>query len=125
MRRKSFGSLSVTLAGTASAAAASASSPNVALRLLAAWLTTPSRTVISAAGTFQRLAAADTSMARAVAPVWRSWSHELAMAVLPPVPCIGPKARLLKRLASAGAPSTFTCGQAASSSSATMVARPV
>ena len=33
--------------------------------------------------------------ARAVAPAWRICSHELAMAVLPPVPCAGPQNRLL------------------------------
>jgi hypothetical protein len=65
------------------------------LRPLAAWCSTPSATVISAAGTFQRFAAADTSMARAVAPVWRIWPQELAIAVLPPVPWAPPKNRLL------------------------------
>ena len=88
-------------------------------------MTTPSRTVTSVPGTCQRLAAAATSMARAVAPAARIWPQELAIAVLPPVPCAEPQNRLLYRLASAGAPSTRTVFQSASSSSASIVARPV
>jgi len=68
MRVKSFGSFSVTVAGSGRAAAASASSPKPAVRPLGAWLTTPAMMVIDSAATFQRPAAASTSMARAVAP---------------------------------------------------------
>jgi hypothetical protein len=67
----------------------------VARRPLGGCATTPESTVISAAGTCQRCAAAATSMARAVAPARRSCSQELAMLLLPPVPCAGPQARLL------------------------------
>ncbi len=48
---------------------------------------------ISPAGTFQACAAADTSIARAVAPAVRYWRYELAIADDPPVPCM-PNARL-------------------------------
>ncbi len=46
-------------------------------------------------GTPHFVAAAERSIARAVAPAFRSWAHELAMALLPPVPCTGPQKRLL------------------------------
>ena len=82
---KSFGSLSVTCAGGAIAAAFDASSPNVARRPDGAWDTTPRSTVISEAGTLHSRAAASTSMARAVAPARRIWFQESAIAVLPPV----------------------------------------
>jgi len=42
-------------------------------------------TVIWSAGTFQRLAAACTNIARAAAPALRSCSHELEIADEPPV----------------------------------------
>ncbi|MNN69007.1 hypothetical protein D3C81_1847570 [compost metagenome] len=95
IRVKSFGDLSFTSSGTGCRAAASASSPKPALRPEAAWLTTPLLTEISCADTFHCSAAAATSMARALAPALRICSKELAMAELPPVPCMGPKARLL------------------------------
>ncbi len=47
------------------------------------------------------------------------------MDVLPPVPCIGPQARLLYRATSVGAASMRICDQSASSSSARRVASPV
>jgi len=47
-----------------------------------------------AGSTFQARAAAPTSMARAAAPASRICLKELAMAVLPPVPCM-PMARFL------------------------------
>src|SRR5690606_39477601 len=56
-----------------------------------AWLTTPWLTVICEAGTLQRVAAACTSMARAVAPARRIGSQKAATVVLPPVPCIMPR----------------------------------
>jgi len=92
---KSRGSLRATLAGGVCRAAAGASSPKVARRPLAACVSTPRSTVIPPAGTCHACAAAATSMARAVAPARRSCSQELAIAVLPPVPCTGPHARLL------------------------------
>lgn len=49
--------------------------------------------VSSLAGTCQRAAAADTSMARAFAPASRNCCHEFAIAELPPVPCSLPNAR--------------------------------
>ncbi|MCY1367471.1 hypothetical protein D9M68_762480 [compost metagenome] len=92
---KSSGDLSLTSFGSGWRAAASANSPKPACLPDAAWLTTPLLTLISAAGTCHCSAAAATSMARALAPALRICSKELAMAELPPVPCIGPKARLL------------------------------
>jgi hypothetical protein len=92
---KSLGSFRVTLAASGCAAALPASSPKLACRREAAWLSTPRSTTISAAGTFHSAAAAATSMARAVAPAWRSCIQEFAIALLPPVPWIVPKARLL------------------------------
>ncbi|MDT4864515.1 hypothetical protein FQZ97_992790 [compost metagenome] len=92
---KSLGSLSLTCCGTGCSAAALASSPKLACLPEAACLSTPSATAISCADTRQRWAAAATSMARAVAPALRNCSQELAMALLPPVPCTGPQRRLL------------------------------
>ena len=88
------GSFGVTLDGAGIAAASCASSPKFALRPDECD-TTPAATVTVSACTFQRLAAAATSIARAVAPAVRSWSHEFAIAVEPPVPCAGPHIRLL------------------------------
>jgi hypothetical protein len=95
MSLKSLGSLSRTSAGTPSRAAAFASWPKLAWRLEAECITAPSLTLTSSSGTFHCFAAAATSMARAEAPALRSCSHELAIAVLPPVPCVGPQNRLL------------------------------
>ena len=81
-----MGSFSATFCGTGSFAASSASSPKRALRLEAAWRTTPFSTVTDEAGTDQRAAAVATSMARAAAPAMRSSSQLLATAVEPPVP---------------------------------------
>jgi hypothetical protein len=95
--RKLPGSLSFTSCGTLSRAAAPASSPKLACFPCPACASTPSVTVISPAGTFQALAAAATSMARAVAPAWRSCIQEFATAVEPPVPWtlpFGSKAKL-------------------------------
>jgi hypothetical protein len=103
---KSFGSFSATSFGTGRLDALPASSPNVASRLLGACETTPRSTVRLAGVTFHSAAAAATSMARAVAPALRNCIHELAIAELPPVPCIVPNIRLAYLLASAGADST-------------------
>ena len=87
--------MGVASAGTGSVAAVAASSPKVALRFDAACETVPAFTTSVFAGTFQRCAAAATSIARAVAPALRNCSQELAMAVDPPVPCAGPQNVLL------------------------------
>ena len=58
----------------------------------------PFETVISEAGTDHFSAAAVTSIARAAAPALRSWNQELATAVEPPVPWIGPISRLFVEL---------------------------
>src|SRR5258706_1244185 len=120
---KRLGSLSLTSAGTFCFAASLASWPKVAF--FSFQEITPFATRISETGACHFSAAAATSIARATAPALRSCSHELASAVLPPVPCAGPHRRLLYFAASAGAPSTRTCDQSASSSSATSVGRPV
>ena len=84
----------MTSAGTACLAAALASSPNVAC-LPPGPVTTPFFTLTDLASTFQRWAAAATSIARAAAPAWRYWMNELASDDEPPVPCAGPHERLL------------------------------
>src|SRR5260221_659482 len=120
---KRLGSLSFTSAWTFCFAASLASWPKVAF--FSFQEITPFETRISEAGACHFSAAAATSIARATAPALRSCSHELASAVLPPVPCAGPHSRLLYFAASAGAPSTRIWLQSASSSSATSVGRPV
>src|SRR5689334_16409031 len=67
-------------------------------------------------------------MVRAVAPAWRNCIQELATAVEPPVPCtlpFGSKAKLPYIGTFAGALSTRIWLHDASSSSATIVGRPV
>ena len=88
---KSFGSFSVTCAGGGSAAAFDASSPKVARRPDAGMRHHAARDGDLRRRDLPLAAAAATSIARAVAPAWRSCSHEFAIAVLPPVPCTGPK----------------------------------
>jgi hypothetical protein len=92
---KSFGSFSLTSAGTGCLPAASASSPKPAFLPLAACDTTPAFTADLAGRHLPLLGGRATSMARAVAPARRICSNELAIAVLPPVPCAGPQNRLL------------------------------
>ena len=123
MNTKSFASLSLTLVGTGSNAAAADSSPKLAF-LPFAWNTTPFFTWIESGGTFHCFAAAATSIARAAAPACRYCSNELAMDDEPPVIC-APKVVCPYRLASAGAPVARICDHAASSSSATSVGSPV
>ena len=94
---------------TGTFAARAANSPKVAFFPVLIWATTPSLTVISAAGTCHCAAAACTSIARAVAPACRSCAHELETAVEPPVPCtlpLGSKAKLPYSGTFAGALST-------------------
>jgi hypothetical protein len=54
-------------------------------RLLASWITTPLSARQAAASTCHSAAAADTSMARAVAPARRIGSQDARTAVDPPV----------------------------------------
>ena len=88
--------------------------------------TTPRSTINLAGGTFHSAAAAATSMARAVAPALRSCIQEFAIARAAAGALYRAESRgcricwrLLARI------STRICAQSASSSSATMVARPV
>ena len=123
---KAAGSLRVTCVGRGSLAALPASSPKVALRPVPVCDTTPWLTLISLAGTAHALAAAATSMARAVAPACRSCCQELATAVEPPVSWILPPIARLPYMGTwAGALSTRICSQEASSSSATIAGSPV
>ena len=88
-KRKLVFGFSATLSalGTGIVAASSASSPYDALRLLAACRTALFSVVSSAAGTFQVLAAAATSIARAVAPARRSTSKFIGIDNEPPANC--------------------------------------
>ena len=81
-----MGSFSLTSVGGGTLAASAKRSAKAAV-LPEAWVSTPSLTVISPTGTFQRLPAAWTNMARAVAPALRSCSHEFEIADEPPVNC--------------------------------------
>src|SRR2546427_5508224 len=83
--RKSLGSLSGASVGTGSAAAGVASVPYVSRRPVGTWITAPRSARHVARSTFHVCAAAVTSMSRAVAPALRSGSHELRIALLPPV----------------------------------------
>ncbi len=85
---------------------------------------TPAEVVHSVAGTFQRSAAAEISMARAAAPPCRTYTTDERMPRLPPVD-MSPQARLLARFASGETNSPRTLFQSQSSSSATNWARPV
>jgi len=71
MSAKSFESLSFTSCGTGCFAAAAASEPNLAVLFVGACCTTPREIVIVSGSTFQRSAAAATSIARAAAPALR------------------------------------------------------
>jgi len=82
---KVLGSFRVGVSGGVTLAASAISAPNPALLPLAAWATTPSLTVIWPTGTFHRVAAACTNIARAAAPALRSCSQELEIADEPPV----------------------------------------
>src|ERR1700710_2869138 len=80
--------------------------------------------VHSATGTFHSLAAACTSIMRAVAPPLRTYSWEVRMPRLPPVEK-SPQARLRATLWPGVGYSVVTFDQSHSSSSATSWARPV
>ncbi len=121
MSFQSLGSLSCTVFGAGSLAAASASSPYRA-RLLPA-ITTPFSVRQSAGLTPNFWAAAATSTARAVAPAWRHRSNSDQVLLEPPVICM-PKA-VWAYTGAAGACSTRILDQSASSSSATSIGRAV
>src|SRR5436309_4118040 len=120
----SFGSLSVTSAGGVSFAAASATLPYVVVRPEGLCVTTLLAALHSAAGTLQALAAACTSIMRAVAPPLRTYSFDSRMPRLPPVEKL-PHTRLRATDWPGVGYSVVTFVQSASSSSATICARPV
>src|SRR5215831_18444078 len=82
---QSFGSFSGTSAGGVSFAAASATLPYVIVRPAGLCVMTLLAALHSAAGTPHALAAACTSITRAVAPPFRTYSFDSRMPRLPPV----------------------------------------
>ena len=120
--RKSFASFSVTLSGTASALAASASAPNDSF-CPAGPITTPFSVRQSVALTFHLLAAVETSIARAVAPTVRICVHEFTTDEEPPVIWI--PNMVCVNCGAAGANSARTFDQSQSSSSATSIGNEV
>src|SRR6266700_704005 len=119
-RRKSFASLRGGSFGTGSCAAVVTSLPYVSRRLLGTCTTAPRSARHAARSTFHVDAAASSSISRAAAPALRSGSHELRIAVLPPVD--------MRRDHPAGFSGTGprrTVDQSASSSSARIMASPV
>ena len=124
MSFQSFGSLSGTFAGGVSLAAASATLPYVVVRPEGLCVITLLAALHSAAGTFQASAAAWTSIVRAVAPPWRTYSCDSRMPRLPPVEK-SPHTRLRATLWPGVGYSVVTFDQSHSSSSATIWARPV
>src|SRR5437773_2705149 len=121
---QSFESLSVTSAGGVSFAAASATLPYVVVRPEALWVITLLAAVHSEAGTPQALAAAWTSITRAVAPPFRTYSFDSRIPRLPPVEKL-PHTRLRATLWPGVGYSVVTFDQSHSSSSAAIWARPV
>ena len=121
---QSFGSLSGASAGGVSLAAASATFPYVVVRPVGVWVITLLAAPHSATGTPQPLAAAWTSIIRAVAPPLRTYSFDSRIPRLPPVEKL-PHARLRTMLAPGVGYSVVTFDQSHSSSSATICARPV
>src|SRR5690349_14791702 len=84
-RRKPFGSLRGGSLGTGSVAALATSEPYVRRRLLAPCTTAPRSARHEVRSTFHVDAAASISISRAVAPALRNGSHDVRIAVLPPV----------------------------------------
>src|SRR5262245_18663315 len=121
---QSFGSLSGTSAGGVSFAAASATLPYVVVRPVGLCVMTLLAALQSAAGTPQALAAACTSITRAVAPPLRTYSLDSRMPRLPPVEKL-PHGRLRATDWPGVGYSVVTFVQSASSSSATICASPV
>src|SRR2546422_3503358 len=120
----SFGSLSATSAGGVSFAAASATLPYVVVRPEGLCVITLLAAVHSEAGTPHPLAAAWTSIIRAVAPPLRTYSFDSRIPRLPPVEKL-PHTRLRATLWPGVGYSVVTFDQSHSSSSATICARPV
>src|SRR2546430_10419190 len=118
--RKSLGSLSGASVGTGSAAACAASMPYVRRRPVGTWITAPRSARHVARSTFHACAAAVTSISRTVAPALCSGSHELRIALLPPV-------RIVRDHPAgfSGMGPSRIADQSASSSSARIMARPV
>ena len=85
MTRNGGFSRSAGAAGTGSFAAAATSAPKARRRPLGACTTAPASARQAAAATFQRAAAAATSISRAWAPARRIGFHSERMARLPPV----------------------------------------
>ena len=90
MSLKSSGRLSATLSGTGMRAASAASSPYLMRLPVGACSTSPLCARQDAGSTFQRFAAAATSMVLAVAPAWRSGCHAARIAFELPVACTPP-----------------------------------
>ena len=105
-------------------AASAATAPNVSVRSLASWVTALKRATHSAAGTFQRAAAAPISISRAMAPACRNASWENAIDRLAPVDK-SPQSSRRRRFSAGATSSVRTVDQSHSSSSATSMARPV
>src|SRR5262249_24012550 len=124
MSFQSFGSLSATSVGGVSFAAAAATLPYVVVRPERPCVITLLAALHSEAGTPQASAAAWISMMRAVAPPLRTYSCELRIPRLPPVPK-SPHTRWRLTLAPGVGYSVLTFAQSHSSSSATSWARPV
>src|SRR5204863_9708003 len=113
-----FGSLGGTSFGCSRRAAASATAPNVTVRLDGVWVITLFDAVHSDAGTFHWLAAACTSIIRAAAPPLRTYSFDWRMPRLPPVEN-SPQTRLRATLWPGVGYSITILFQSQSSSSAT------
>ncbi len=120
---QSFLSFSLGSLGISSLDAAAATLPNV-VRLPEEWVITPFAALHSAAGTPHSCAAAATSISRAAAPAWRTYSCESRMPRLPPVD-MSLKIRLRRTCSFTSAYSGRTLFQSHSSSSATSCASPV
>src|SRR5262245_17611796 len=124
MSFQSLGSLRGTSAGGVSLAAASATLPYVVVRPDGPCLMTLLAALHSDAGTPHPLAAAWTSITRAVAPPLRTYSLDSRMPRLPPVEKL-PHAPLRATLWPGVGYSVVTFDQSHSSSSATIWASPV
>src|SRR5215470_18029137 len=121
---QSFGSLSGTSAGGVSFAAASATLPYVTVRPVGLWVITLLAALHSNTGTPHPLAAAWTSITRAVAPPLRTYSLDCRIPRLPPVEKL-PHTRLRATLWPGAGYSVVTFVQSHSSSSAAIWASPV
>src|ERR1700704_2727382 len=85
MSLKSAGRLRTTLSGTGMRAASAASAPYLMLLPVGSGRTSPLGARHDAGSTFQRFAAADTSIVLAVAPAWRRGCHDARIAFELPV----------------------------------------